>query len=261
MSIITESLLYAWKSRRAWWFTATARTRERFARSTLGSFWLGISNLLSISVLAAVYGTVFKVQNFHEYVIYLGLGLVVWNTLASAVQSAPTLFKVNASNIKNTATHPIFYTFEEWSFQVQTFLQSFALVFLVLTLFKPILLLHLLQAGILPLLNLLLLLYWLPLIVCLLGSRYDDFFQLIPILLQLTFLLSPILYKREALGQFGWAADWNPLYKIIAAIRDALMNGDLMIWINLATVALNVAAVFASIWILGRQRRNLPFLV
>jgi lipopolysaccharide transport system permease protein len=261
MSIITESLLYAWKSRRAWWFTATARTQERFARSTLGSFWLGISNLLSITVLAAVYGTVFKVQDFHEYVIYLGLGLVVWNTLASAVQSAPTLFKVNATNIKNTATNPIFYTFEEWSFQVQTFLQSFALVFMVLTLLKPILLLHLFKAGILPLLNLLLLLYWLPLIVCLLGARYDDFFQLIPILLQLTFLLSPILYKKEALGQFSWAADWNPLYKIIAAIRDSLTNGDPMIWHNLATAALNIAGVVTSIWILGRQRKNLPFLV
>jgi lipopolysaccharide transport system permease protein len=261
MSIITESLLYAWKSRRAWWFTATARTHERFARSTLGSFWLGISNLLSITVLAAVYGTVFKVQNIHEYVVYLGLGLVVWNTLASAIQSAPTLFKVNATNIKNTATNPIFYTLEEWSFQVQTFLQSFVLVFMVLALLKPILLIHLLKAGTLPLLNLLLLLYWLPLIVCLLGARYDDFFQLIPILLQLTFLLSPILYKKEALGRFSWAADWNPLYKIIAAIRDSLMNGDPMIWHNLATAALNVAGVVTSIWILGRQRKNLPFLV
>lgn len=261
MNTITESLLYAWKSRRAWWFTATTRTLERFARSTLGSFWLGISNLLSISLLTIVYGTVFKVQNFNEYVIYLGLGLVVWNTLASAVQSAPTLFKINSTNIKNTATNPIFYTFEEWSFQVQTFLQSFILVFLVLTLFRPVLLIHLLQAGFLPLLNLLLLLYWLPLIVCLLGARYDDFFQLIPILLQLSFLLSPILYKKDALGQLGWAADLNPLYRITASIRDALMNGDPMILHNLATLGLNITAVIASIWLLGRQRRNLPFII
>jgi lipopolysaccharide transport system permease protein len=261
MNTVFESLFYAWRSRRAWWFTATARTRERFARSTLGSFWLGISNLLSITVLAAVYGTVFKVQNFREYVIYLGLGLVVWNTLAASVQSAPALFKVNATNIKNTNTHPIFYSFEEWSFQVQTFLQSFLLVFLVLMLIKPILLLHLVIAGILPLLNLLLLLYWLPLLVCLLGARYDDFFQLIPILLQLTFLLSPILYKREALGRFGWAADWNPLYRIIESIRGALMHGDLMIWQNLFTVVANILGIYAAIWLLERQRKHLPFVV
>ena len=50
----------AWRMRRAWWFTATARTRARFARTFLGSFWLGLSNLLSIAALALVYGTVFK---------------------------------------------------------------------------------------------------------------------------------------------------------------------------------------------------------
>lgn len=260
MNSVFKSLQYAWKSRRAWWFTATARTRERFARSTLGSFWLGISNLLSIAVLAAVYGTVFKVQNFNDYLIYLGLGLVVWNTLAGAIQSAPTLFKVNAANIKNMNTNPIFYSFEEWSFQVQTFLQSFALVLLVLMLFRPILLVHLFSVAILPLLNLLLLLYWLPLLLCLLGARYDDFFQIIPILLQLTFLLSPILYKREALGRFGWAADWNPLYRIIESIREALMHGDPKIGQNLIILFLNIVGVYGAIWLLDRQRRHLPFI-
>ena len=53
------------------------RTRARFARTFLGSFWLGLSNLLSIAALALVYGAVFKVQDFSTYVVYLGIGLVV----------------------------------------------------------------------------------------------------------------------------------------------------------------------------------------
>ena len=36
----------------------------RFARTFFGSFWLGLSNLLSIAALALVYGAVFKVQDF-----------------------------------------------------------------------------------------------------------------------------------------------------------------------------------------------------
>ena len=51
------------------WFTATARTRARFAR-TFGKFWLGLSNLLSIGALALVYGTVFKVQDFSTYGVF-----------------------------------------------------------------------------------------------------------------------------------------------------------------------------------------------
>ena len=66
---VCSTLKDAWHMRRAWWFTATARTRARFARTFLGSFWLGLSNLLSIAVLALVYGTVFKVQDFNDYVV------------------------------------------------------------------------------------------------------------------------------------------------------------------------------------------------
>ena len=106
----------AWRMRRAWWFTATARTRARFARTFLGSFWLGLSNLLSIAALALVYGTVFKVQDFSTYVVYLGVGLVVWNGISAAIGSAPNLFEHNQAHVHNTNLNPIFYVLEEWAF-------------------------------------------------------------------------------------------------------------------------------------------------
>jgi lipopolysaccharide transport system permease protein len=261
MSTTFRALRFGWKSRRAWWFTATARTRERFVRTTLGSFWLGLSNLLSVCVLAFVYGTVFKVEDFNSYVVYLGTGLVIWNAIAAAVQAAPNLFRANAGNLKNTNTHPVFYSLEEWSFQVQTFFQSFGLVLLALMFFQPSLLLHLLTAGLLPLLNLLLFIYWFPLLLCLLGARYEDLFQLVPIVLQLMFLLSPILYQREALGELGWTADLNPLYRVLSNLRHALLHGELKLDQVLVVLLLNLLGVLASVGLLERQRRQLPFLV
>jgi len=261
MNTAVNSLRFGWQSRRAWWFTATARTRERFARTALGSFWLGLSNLLSISVLAVVYGTVFQVKDFNAYVVYLGTGLVIWNAIAASVQSAPSLFKNNAGNLKNTNTDPIFYTLEEWSFQLQTFLQSFGLVLLILSLFQPTLLLHLFTTGLLPFLNLLLFIYWFPLLICLLGARYEDFFQLVPIVLQLMFLLSPILYKKEALGHLSWTADLNPLYRVLSNLRHALIHGELKLSHSLLILLTNLIGLLLSVWLLGRQRHKLPFLV
>lgn len=261
MNTVVKALRVGWRTRRAWWFTATARTRERFARTVLGSFWLGISNLLSIAVLSFVYGAVFKVKDFNSYVVYLGTGLVVWNAIASAVQSAPNLFKTNAANIKNTNVHPIFYTLEEWTFQIQTFLQSFALVLLALSFFQSSLILHLFVAGFLPLLNLLIFMYWFPLLLCLLGARYEDFFQLVPIVLQLVFLLTPILYMKDTLGGLGWTADFNPLYRLLSNLRHALIEGEPKFAQVLPLLLVNLLGVFASIWLLERQRRNLPFLV
>ena len=261
ISNMLKAFYYGWRTRRAWWFTASARTRERFSRTTLGSFWLGLSSLLSISALAIVYGTVFKVQDFSSYVVYLGTGLVIWNALAGAAQSAPNLLRNNASNLKNTNIHPIFFSLEEWAFQVQTFFQSFGLVLLALSFFKSNLLLNLALSGIFPLLNLLLFIYWVPLVICLVGARYEDVFQFIPIILQLGFLLSPILYVKDALGTHAWIAAFNPLYRVLSPLRHALIDGSPELEQSFVLLAINAAGLLFSVWLLERQRSQLPFWV
>ena len=261
MTTVLESLQYAWRSRRAWWFTATARTKARFARTALGSFWLGLSNLLSIAALSLVYGTVFKIADFNHYVVYLGTGLVTWNAIAASVSSAPSLFEYNSGHLKNTNLNPIFYTLEEWAFQVQTFLQSLALVLLVLSLFEPTLFPHLLGAGLLPLLNLILFIYWVPLILCLLGARYRDLFQLVPIVVQLVFLLSPILYAKKSLGHLAWTADINPFYRFLSPFRDALLYGEFKPSKTAVLFFVNITGIVLSLLLLNRERKNLPYLV
>jgi lipopolysaccharide transport system permease protein len=261
MKAVCKSLRYAWFSRRAWWFTATARTRARFARTALGSFWLGLSNLFSIAALALVYGTVFQVQDFPHYVVYLGTGLVIWNAIAAALSSAPVLFEYNAGHLKNTNLHPIFYTLEEWAFQVQSFAQSFGLVLVVLSFYQPTLLWHLLSVGLLPLLNIVLFLYWLPLVLCLLGARFRDLFQLVPIITQLVFLLSPILYEKKSLGTMAWTAEFNPFYRILSPLRHALIQGEFKAGQSFLILAVNLVGIWLSLFLLDRQRRYLPFLV
>ena len=251
----------AWRMRRAWWFTASSRTRARFARTFFGSFWLGLSNLLSIAALALVYGTVFKVQDFSTYVVYLGIGLVVWNGISAAIGSAPNLFEHNQAHVHNTNLNPIFYVLEEWAFQVQTFLQSFALVVLVLSWFQHNLLFNLVAYGLLPLINLFLFLLWAPMIVCLLGARYRDFYQLVPIVLQLVFLLSPILYSKDNLGAMAWLASLNPLYRFLSPVRHSLMVGEVQWSVSFLLLALNLFGLWVSLHWLNRERPRLPFLI
>ena len=258
---VRSTVQEAWRMRRAWWFTATARTRARFARTFFGSFWLGLSNLLSIAALALVYGTVFKVQDFNTYVVYLGIGLVVWNGISAAIGSAPNLFEHNQAHVHNTNLNPIFYVLEEWSFQVQTFLQSFALVVLALSWFQHNLLLNLLAYCWLPLLNLFLFLFWVPTIVCLLGARYRDFYQLVPIVLQLVFLLSPILYRKDNLGEMAWTANLNPLYRVLSPVRHSLMAGEVQWSVGLLLLAFNVVGLWVALVRLNQERPHLPFQI
>tara|TARA_E500000331_G_scaffold215157_1_gene206309 strand:- start:71 stop:868 length:798 start_codon:yes stop_codon:yes gene_type:complete len=265
MTIIVKMLLdnykFAFKTRKAWWYTASSRSRSRFARTTLGSFWLGFSNLLSIGTLGIVYGTVFSVEDFKSYFIYLGFGLVVWNTISSSISNSPNLFAHNSSNIKNMNLKPIFYTLEEWSFQLQTFIQSFVLVLLVFLFFKFLLISNLLLYAWLPLLNLFIFIYWFPLLICLISVRFTDIAQLVPIVLQLVFLTSPILYRKESLGSIGWITNLNFIYQVLDPLRENIINGTINYPNSFLILFFNFIGLFLSITLLDIESKRLPFLL
>ena len=114
--------------------------------------------------------------------------------------------KHNQSQVHNTNLNPFFMYWRNglFSCDISAILR---LVLLALSWFQNDLLLNLLIYGWLPLLNLFLFLFWAPMIVCLLGARYRDFYQLVPIFLQLVFLLSPILYQKSNLGAMAWTTN------------------------------------------------------
>ena len=261
IKILLNNFKFAFKTRKAWWYTATSRSKARFARTTLGSFWLGFSNLLSIGTLGIVYGTVFSVNDFQSYFVYLGFGLVIWNTIGSAISNSPQLFTHNSSNIKNMNLKPIFYSLEEWSFQLQTFLQSFALVFFVLIFFKFSLVINLLLYSWLPFLNLFIFIYWFPLIICLVSVRFTDISQLVPIVLQLVFLTSPILYLKDSLGKLSWITNFNFIYQILDPLRLSIISGYVNYQNSILLFIFNLLGLIVTIFYLQYESKSLPYLI
>lgn len=141
------------------------------------------------------------------------------------------------------------------------FFAVFFLVILVLSFYQSSLFSNMIVAGVLPLINLVLFIYWIPLLLCLLGVRYRDLFQLVPIVIQLVFLLSPVLYNKKNLGTLGWTADFNPFYRVLSPFRHALLQGELKLGQSLIILAVNIVGICIALLVLDRQRKHLPFLV
>jgi lipopolysaccharide transport system permease protein len=118
-----------------------------------------------------------------------------------------------------------------------------------------------LQSGLLPLVNLLLFVYWVPLLLCLVGARYRDLFQLVPIVVQLIFLLSPILYQKTSLGKLSWIADFNPFYSYISSLRHALLQGEISMYQSGWLLFVNILGIWVALTLLERERPLLPFLM
>ena len=255
--------VFAIRTARAWWYSAWLRTLARFSRTYFGSFWLGLSNLLSVSVLGVVYGAVLGVSNPWDYVVYLGLGYTIWGFISLSVIGSTTLFGMRGDQLVNNALPAIFYCLEEWSFQVQTFVQSLVIVMIPILFIKPVLWLHALTSSWIPLINLGLFCFWITALMALVGARYKDVAQLMPVLIQLTFLLSPILYDKAALGdgKIALIADFNPFYRILDSLRGALIDGEVAYKAEFITLVVNLILICIVCHWLKRVRYSMPFWV
>ena len=251
----------AWTCRRLSWFNATQRSNVRFARTKLGSLWLGVSAILSTAILALVYSKIFRADNFNVYIVQLGLGLSLWNCIAAPIGSAPGLFEKNASQIININTPHVYYLMEEWAFNIQTFFQSFLIVIVFLSFFENQIWSHVIWPFIPTMFNYLLAMLWLPGIICLLGLWLKDIYQLIPVILQVLFLLTPILYTKSDLGNASIVADLNIIFQYMSPVREALIYGELNFKNFFTLFGINMFGIFLLLNILKKNKRNLPFLI
>ncbi len=248
---------YAIRTFRTWWYAAWLRTLGRFSRTYLGSFWIGLANLLSVTLLGFVYGVVFGVKDPLAYFMFLAVGVTVWGFIAESLSGASSLFVRRGMQMKNNKFVPIFFCLEDWAFQLQCFAQALLFVVLILALFKPYVLVSLVTTALLPVLNLLLFVFWMMLTCAILGARFKDFAQFLPIFLQLAFLISPILYPKQALMGHGYIADFNPFFRALSPVRRAILENQISWDVQLPALALNLLLCWLMMYILHRFRYQL----
>ena len=112
-----------------------------------------------------------------------------------------------------------------------------------------------------PFINLFIFLFWFPLIIGLISLRFSDFAQLVPIVMQLIFLISPILYKKENLGDLNWITNINFIYVLIDSLRTSLITSDVNYMAQFILLCINILGFLFSIMILNLQTKKIPFLV
>ena len=81
---------------------------------------------------------------------------------------------------------------------------------------------------------------WIAILFGVVCARYRDLQQLISNLLQISLFLTPIFWSADQLtGRASMLADYNPLYHLIAIVRDPLMGKApaAMHWIVVAIMA------------------------
>ena len=242
------------------WYLALYRNIARYNRTYLGSFWIGFTNLLQVVVLGLVYGTVFKVPSAKDYFIYLGFGISIWTFMGGCITSFSDLLIREKNRILNYPKSIYDILAEEYIFQVQVFFQALITLIFVLLFLDPSIIFNIFK-SIGPLIVLLIGVFWMSILTSIASLWIRDIGQLIPVIVQLLFLVSPIMYQKEALRSLRFVIKLNPLFQYLEPLRESFISGNVDFWGTIIDLIISLTLLMISIQLVVNLKYKIVDLV
>lgn len=244
-----------WAHRRYILSGALRDLKQRYAGSAMGILWHVVTPLAQITVYFVVFSRFMGAQEGSSYSpaaygVFLCAGILPWFVFAECVGRGTTALLANEGYLKKL---PV----PEGVFVAQTVVTSgftlglYAVALVVIALLTgipfraawlliPAVLLLFLGLG-----------FGLALILATVTVFFRDVTQIVSIVLQFWFWLTPIVYRETSLGP--WLTEvmrWNPPTAYILAVRRLLIEGTVPTvgeWAWMAGLALLFSALGASI--------------
>ncbi len=229
---------------------ALSDLRAKYRRSFLGITWAILHPLCLTLLLGFVMSRVFN-SPLADYAPYIFSGLIFWEFVVSSSVTGSYAF-INAEGYIRQFAHPLaIYSLRT---TIVSFINlSFATIGLLIWIFawKP----ENCNASwiSLPFSFLLLFMIGWPLstITALITIRFRDFSQMVTLLLQALWYVSPVFFLPSMFenGRIKWILDYNPVYHLLCLFRAPLLHGELPLFINYVyslgtALILGIAAVF-----------------
>jgi lipopolysaccharide transport system permease protein len=210
--------LYQYKS---WSIFAFNDIKIRYKRSTLGPLWIVIAMLVTILAIGPLYSIIFKIP-INEYILYLAVGLVVWTLISNTLTDSSDIFINSEKTMKQIKLPYSFYIYKFIFKNLIIFTHYFIAISVICVFFPPKSYDNIILLPI-SILVLFLNLTWMSSIISLTAARFRDVNQLIANFMQLSFFLTPVIWKIENL-KYGYLINYNIFYHLINIIRGPIVG-------------------------------------
>lgn len=256
-------LLSLWRFRHFMLSSIKAEFRGRFARSKLGALWMILNPLAQATIFAIVLSEFLGARlpnstNKADYPIYLMAGTAAWGLFAEIVTRCTTVFIDYSNTLKKIAFPRLCLPMIVGGSAIINhilLLIATSAVFLFLGnapqlawLSLPIGMALIIMFG-----------FGLGILLGLLNVFSRDVGQVLGIVMQLWFWLTPVVYTAESLPkQFRFLAEVNPMAGLVKIYQDALLYGKFPEWASLLIPFICVTSLFLfSFWIFRRASADL----
>ncbi|MFI4957136.1 MAG: ABC transporter permease [Gammaproteobacteria bacterium] len=261
LSRAIQDLVEGFKLWRIWFLLGWQDLRLRYRRSVIGPFWITLSMAIMIYSMGFLYAKLFKVD-LSTYYPYLAAGMITWNFIATVITDSSDAFFSNTHFIKQIKLPYTVYILRLLTRNSMIFVHNLVAIIPIIIIFKvkmSVLTLFILILNF-SLLNICAFNY--AFIVSLVGTRFQDIKQIIISIVQILFLLTPIMWMPTMIPErFGYFATYNPFYQLLTAIREPLLGqipSTFTYVYILCFTALGFVMMFLLLW---RCRHRIAFWI
>lgn len=240
-----------------------AEFRGRFARSKLGALWMILNPLAQATIFAIVLSEFLGARlpnstNKADYPIYLMAGTAAWGLFSEIVTRCTTVFIDYSNTLKKIAFPRLCLPMIVGGSAIINHLLLLIAISVVFLFFN-----HFPQTAwvALPVGMALIIMFafGLGILLGLLNVFSRDVGQVLGIVMQLWFWLTPVVYTADSLPKkFRFLAEFNPMAGLVKIYQDALLYGKFPDWSSLMIPFICVTSLFLfSFWIFRRASADL----
>jgi lipopolysaccharide transport system permease protein len=231
--------------------------RGRYRRTVLGPLWIALGTGLTILGLGVVWSTIFDMK-LGDLFPYLTAGDIAWQLISSAITEGAVAFTGQAHIIRSVNLPLSFHILRQSTRNMVNFshnLLVFAVVAVVFGVKAEWRLLLELPALALVFVNL----FWVGMLLGLLGARFRDLPSLLPSIMTVIFLITPVMWKPEMMAQTPLIIELNPFAYFIEILRAPLLGHSPSPTAWKVAGASTVLGLGFTFVVFRSWRRHLPF--
>jgi len=227
--------------------------KERYVGTNFGQLWLIISPLISIFIYTIIFSDFMKMRmnligSKYAYSIYLIPGLLTWTFFNNVMMRLTNSIFEKAGIIKKINV-PMYVYYV--SILLTEFI--FYIISIILGLIFLLIIGHKITVDFLYLIPLMIMVgvfaMSLGVVFSLLNPFFKDLKEVIPIVLQLWFWMTPIIYvKTMVANKYPFLIEFNPVFYFVEPLQNIFLYGKIL---NYKEVFISVSIAFSMLLIAG----------
>jgi lipopolysaccharide transport system permease protein len=245
--------------RRLCWTLGLLDIRLRYRGSMLGPFWLTLSTGAMVAAMGVLYSELFHIS-LREYLPFLTVSLVLWGFISTLFSEACSVYTAAEGMIRSIRMPFTLYA-------ARTVLRNLLVLAHNMVVVVAVDLFVWTAPGVEGLLALPGLAFWLIdalAITVMLGAlcaRFRDIPPIVASIVQMSFFVTPVLWKPQLVAHHQWLLPINPFFDLLEVIRGPLLGEVPDTVTYLGALGYSVLLCGASWFLFARVRGRIAFWV